>query len=301
MRLYLFSKMKLSRRKHRFHPSLALSPLRYPGGKSWLIPQVEKWLESIGSNGRYRFIEPFAGGANVGLTMLEQGKIGALTIVEIDKRIDAFWKLTLRDPDWLMKAIRAFVPTRENLIQCLSSTPKGYRKLGFQTLLKNRTARAGVIAGRAGILNRGERNRGPFSRWYPDTLIKRIERIKNLRTRITLIEGDGLRLLRCRRNRKNDIYFIDPPYSRSTNGAGRRLYSHYEIAHEELLRASKHLTGQFLLTYDDDRVIEKLAKTHKLSIKKIRMRNSHHATKKELLISDDLDWLSRATKRRHMK
>jgi len=292
--------MKRNDRKRYFHPSQALSPLRYPGGKSWLIPTIEKWLDSIRSDKRYRFIEPFAGGANVGLTMLENGKIAALTTVEIDMRLRAFLKLMLTDPDSLVTAIREFVPTQKNLTQCLSCKPKGYRKLGFQTLVKNRTSRGGVIAARAGMLKQGERNRGPFSRWYPETLIKRIKRIKRVRCKISLVEGDGIRFLCKRRNRKNDIYFIDPPYSFSKNGAGRRLYSHFEVPHKELLKALKQLSGRFLVTYDDDRSIEQLAKTNKLAFKGIRMRNSNYITKKELLISDDLDWLSGRT-RSHRK
>jgi DNA adenine methylase len=233
--------------------------------------------------------------------MLEKGKVGSLTIVELDKRICAFWKLTLKDPDWLIDAIREFVPTKKNLVIGLNSKTKGYRKLGFQTLLMNRTSRAGVIAGRAGILNRGERNRGPFSRWYPETLIKRIQRIKALRSKITFIAGDGLRLLYSRRNRKNDIYFIDPPYSLSQNGAGRRLYSHFDIPHEELLKALRHLAGRYLVTYDANRTVEELAKSHKLTIKRIPMKNSHHTTKTELLISDNLDWVSRHPKTGYRK
>ena len=150
------------------------------------------------------------------------------------------------------------------------------------------------------MLKQGERNRGPFSRWYPETLIKRIKRIKRVRCKISLVEGDGIRFLCKRRNRKNDIYFIDPPYSFSKNGAGRRLYSHFEVPHKELLKALKQLSGRFLVTYDDDRSIEQLAKTNKLAFKGIRMRNSNYITKKELLISDDLDWLSGRT-RSHRK
>jgi len=35
------------------------SPLRYPGGKTWLIPHIRHWLKSTRSE---ILIEPFAGG-----------------------------------------------------------------------------------------------------------------------------------------------------------------------------------------------------------------------------------------------
>ena len=42
------------------------SPFRYPGGKTWLVPRVRQWLASI--ERPHELIEPFAGGAIVGLS-----------------------------------------------------------------------------------------------------------------------------------------------------------------------------------------------------------------------------------------
>ncbi len=42
------------------------SPFRYPGGKTWLIPTVRKWLQQNTKAGL--LIEPFAGGGIVSLT-----------------------------------------------------------------------------------------------------------------------------------------------------------------------------------------------------------------------------------------
>jgi DNA adenine methylase len=44
-----------------------LSPFRYPGGKTWLVPEVRQWLKTSGGEGSI-FVEPFAGGAMAGLT-----------------------------------------------------------------------------------------------------------------------------------------------------------------------------------------------------------------------------------------
>ena len=44
------------------------SPFRYPGGKTWLIPQTSRWLMSLPVKPKL-FIEPFAGGAITGLTV----------------------------------------------------------------------------------------------------------------------------------------------------------------------------------------------------------------------------------------
>src|SRR5712671_8236811 len=44
------------------------SPFRYPGGKTWLVPYVRQWLSSRAPKPE-ELIEPFAGGAIVGLTV----------------------------------------------------------------------------------------------------------------------------------------------------------------------------------------------------------------------------------------
>ena len=44
-----------------------LSPFRYPGGKTWLIPAVRRWLFSLDPKPSL-LVEPFAGGVIVSLT-----------------------------------------------------------------------------------------------------------------------------------------------------------------------------------------------------------------------------------------
>src|SRR3990172_2806502 len=43
------------------------SPFRYPGGKTWLIPIIRKWLKSFDSE-QITLVDAFAGGGIVGLT-----------------------------------------------------------------------------------------------------------------------------------------------------------------------------------------------------------------------------------------
>src|SRR5690606_40499726 len=43
-----------------------ISPFRYPGGKTWLVPVAREWLQMIGRP--KVLLEPFAGGAHTGLT-----------------------------------------------------------------------------------------------------------------------------------------------------------------------------------------------------------------------------------------
>jgi len=68
-----------------------LSPFRYPGGKIWLIPQIYKWMKSLHFTPEV-FIEPFAGGGIVSLTIANENLADHIIMVEIDDDIAAVWK-----------------------------------------------------------------------------------------------------------------------------------------------------------------------------------------------------------------
>ena len=60
-----------------------LSPLRYPGGKSKLIDFI---YERLRKNRMDTFAEVFAGGASLGLSLLDAGKINKLVLNDLDRR-----------------------------------------------------------------------------------------------------------------------------------------------------------------------------------------------------------------------
>ena len=67
-----------------------LSPFRYPGGKTWLVPEVRKWLETKEEKPA-DFIEIFAGGGIVGLTVAAERLAGHVTLIELDPDVSAVW------------------------------------------------------------------------------------------------------------------------------------------------------------------------------------------------------------------
>src|SRR5437016_2320426 len=60
-----------------------LSPFRYPGGKTWLIPHVRRCLLSR-TPSPSELIEPFAGGAIVGLTAAFERLADSGVLIEKD-------------------------------------------------------------------------------------------------------------------------------------------------------------------------------------------------------------------------
>lgn len=87
-----------------------LSPFRYPGGKTWLIPRTIRWLKSIKKPAD--FIEPFAGGAITSLTVADLRLAEHVTMVEKDDQVAAaWWAIFGGEAEWLANEIITFTWT----------------------------------------------------------------------------------------------------------------------------------------------------------------------------------------------
>lgn len=260
------------------------SPFRYPGGKTWLIPIVRKWLRQYSST-ETMLIEPFAGGGIVSLTAAFEGLSREIIMAELDEEISAVWKTVLgENNEWLANKIYEFELNRQNVIDEFERPNKSVREVAFATILKNRTFHGGIIAKGAGLLKHGENGKGISSRWYPKTLRDRILTIRAVREKISFIEGSAFEVIQQHINDVDCCFFIDPPYT----VAGKRLYTHFEIDHEGLFELVSKIKGHFLMTYDDTKEIKTLADRFNLRYTTIPMKTTHHLRKFELLITDHL-------------
>lgn len=263
------------------------SPFRYPGGKTWLVPLVRRWMDHL-SHKPAVFCEPFCGGASVGLSMLFDGFVDHLVLVELDQDVAAVWQAMLNgDAEALARRIGRFSVTHESVKRVLGAEPRSGLDRAFATIVRNRMQRGGILAPGASLMKNGENGRGLASRWYPATLQKRVRDIARLRDRITFIHGDGLDYLRKHQRRVDWAFLIDPPYT----VAGRRLYVHSNIDHEELFARAAALRGEFLMTYDDAEAIQDLADRYGLDTFRLPMKNTHHRIMYELIVSRDLGWV----------
>lgn len=268
-----------------------LSPFRYPGGKTWLVPRIRQWLRDPPG----RFIEPFAGGGSISLTVAAERLAKRVVMAEIDEQVAAVWKAVFSDCDaeWLINRIITFELTPESLEATLAKAARSNREKAFQTILKNRTYRGGILADGSAPLKHGENGKGIKSRWYAETLKKRIQEINRLKNRIRFVEGDGLRVIKRYAKRVDAAFFIDPPYTAGGKKAGKRLYNYSRLDHEELFGLMASVAGDFLMTYDNAEEVRELAQRHGFDVEPIAMKNSHHAEMSELLIGRDLDWIRR--------
>ena len=275
------------------------SPLRYPGGKTWLIPHVRAWLGSADAGGRNTggrnssgrtlpmLIEPFAGGGIVSLTAVMEGLAERCLMAELDRDVAAFWHAALRFGPALAERVLEFEPERNAIAALGAMRPANVVEHGFRTLVLNRTRRGGILAPGASLARHGENGKGVASRWYPRTIANRLAAIERHASRIAFCEADGVQLLGAFLNGGGDdrVAFIDPPYTAGGKCAGRRLYAHNEIDHERLFAMLADSRIDFLMTYDCAPEIIALVAKHRFHAVQVVMKNTHHAKLRELVIT----------------
>lgn len=264
-----------------------LSPFRYPGGKTWLVPDVREWL-SASKFAPSIFVEPFAGGAMAGLSAATEGLASRVLLGELDSDVAAVWQTIFHaddaDAEWLCRQILGFNVTLENVRAVLCGEPESVCGRAFRTIVKNRMQRGGIMAAGAGLVKAGEAGRGLHSRWYPETLVRRIEVLRSMRDRIAFEQSDAFDLVRRHAGDPDAFFFVDPPYTAGGKKAGKRLYTHNEIDHEGLFTLMASVRGSVMLTYDDAPEVRALAQLHGMWVKPIYMKNTHHEVVRELLV-----------------
>lgn len=263
------------------------SPLRYPGGKTWLVPHIREWLVKTTPD---VLIEPFAGGAIVSLTGVMEGLVPSAVMVEIDRDVAAFWRSAFESGATLSEWIKKFDPTYENLVELVDRIPRTVEEHGFRTLVLNRTRRGGILAPGASFSRKGENGKGVASRWYPETLTSRLSAISEYSDSLMFMEGDGMKILPVLLEGwgRRAAVFLDPPYTAlGGKRAGNRLYQHSEIDHAALFRLLDEHDSNFLMTYDAAPEIVALVKNYDFEAVSLTMKNTHHNRIPELVITSE--------------
>jgi len=136
----------------------------------------------------------------------------------------------------------------------------------------------------AGLIKTGEGGRGIRSRWYPETLVKRIETLRELRARIFFERQDAFEIIQRFSDNPEVFFFIDPPYTVGGKKAGSRLYNHNEIDHGKLFFLMGQVHGSVMMSYDDTPEVRQMANAHGFQVETVPMKNTHHSIIHELLI-----------------
>ena len=226
------------------------------------------------------------------LTAVAEALVVKARFAELDADVATVWNCILsEDGAKLQRRIAEFKIPKNGVIELLEAATKRRNpiKRALSVLIRNRLSHGGIIAPGAGLLREGEAGRGLLSRWYPETLSRRIEAIRLLRGRLLFSHQDGFELLAEYKHWKSAVAFVDPPYVVK----GRRLYQHWSVDHTKLFKLMSEFRGEFLMTYDDAPEIRKLSRDFGFQTCKVAMKTTKHSVKMELLIGRNLEWSSK--------
>lgn len=243
-----------------------VTPLRYPGGKTWLIPYVKNFLK-FHSIQHGTVIEPFAGSASVTIGLLDASLMEKGVICENDPLIIAFWQSVLYHNHEFSEAVSGLEITMDTwcdfkkYLEPDSHLKYSTMDLATAFLFYNRTNYSGVIS--AGPIG-GKRQQSKYSltcRFNKERTIKKIKALEKFNERIDVVFHDGISFIKryenC--NDSEDVFFyIDPPYYK----AGKVLYRNFfkDLDHMELSNVVKSLEYPWLVSYDECNFIYELYK-----------------------------------------
>ena len=230
-----------------------VSPLRYPGGKLKVVDYIKRLMEENDLCGG-TYIEPYAGGANVALSLLLSKYAKRIKINDIDRSIYAFWYSVLKETESLCRMIQDTEVTmetweRQHEVQ-KHKMETDLLELGFSTFFLNRTNRSGILNG--GVIG-GKAQTGKYkidARYNKKDLIERIEIIAAHGNKIELTSMDAVALIK--RYKKTPaaktLCYLDPPYYVK----GKDLYLNYynDNDHREIAEAIMKYKGDWIISYD---------------------------------------------------
>src|ERR1700722_10440198 len=242
--------------KTKRNPMRHHSPLRYPGGKGRLAPFVQTLFERNNlADGHY--VEPYAGGAAVGLSLLFLEYASHIYINDISKPVYFFWKTVLDETDALCRKIRDKKVTPEewrrqrNIL--FHYCDHSLISVAFAMFFLNRTNRSGII--HSGGMIGGNDQTGNWkidARYNKAELIGRIEAIAAYSNRIHVSNRDAEVFLKATVPTlpAKSLVFLDPPYFTQ----GQSLYENHYQPEDHIRLAGvvkKKLHRNWIISYDN--------------------------------------------------
>jgi DNA adenine methylase len=232
------------------------TPLRYPGGKGKLAGYVKRLIKANRLlDGEY--VEPYAGGAAIGLELLFHEYVSRIHINDVSRPVYAFWHSVLFRTEEFCRLLtdtpRTVEAWRRQKAVPGSRGEHDDLTLGFATFFLNRTNRSGILNG--GVIG-GLNQTGQWkidARFNAPELIHRVQSIARMANRISLTGQDALVFLQegVLRWPAKTLIYLDPPYYVK----GREIYYDYykKSDHEMIARfVTENIIKQnWIVSYDN--------------------------------------------------
>lgn len=264
------------------------SPLRYPGGKNKVSRFIQKEIVKANNLEGGVYVEPYAGGASIALSLLIEKKVSKVIINDYDRSIYAFWYSILKKTDLFCEKIEK-TPISINNWKKQKEVQKNKKRaslfdLGFSTFFLNRTNRSGVISGGpiGGLDQKSEWKIN--ARFNKKDLIKRIRLIAKHKAEIEIYNLDAIKLIEKISKDLPDktLIYFDPPYYVK----GQKLYVNHYTHEDHILVANavKDISGpSWVVSYDNVEQINKLYSKYKRRVYDLPYSVINGTTGKEVM------------------
>jgi DNA adenine methylase len=213
---------------------------------------------------RGHYVEPYAGGCGLALSLLYEGCVSDIHINDFDPAIWSFWDSVLNRTEEFVSLIENSPVTieewhRQKENHQITSAEDDALKLGFATFFLNRTNRSGIIKG-AGAIG-GLNQTGNYKidcRFNRQDLVRRVRRVAKYRNRIHLTRLDAICFIQKMGDTlpEDSFYCIDPPYFNKGCSLYTSFYGHEE--HKEVAESVLKLRHPWVVTYDYTDEIKRL-------------------------------------------
>lgn len=239
------------------------TPFRYPGGKARFAPLIAGVIADNNLTGGH-YLEPYAGGAGVALSLLVDGVVEHVHINDADPAIADFWRAATVQSDQLITMVAAepismdaWHHWRGVMLGTIQGTDL---ERGFATLFLNRTNRSGIL--KAGVIG-GKAQAGNYkidARFMREELCSRLERIGANSGGIHVYEEDAHELLmRCHQFLPlKSLVYLDPPYYVKGAGLYRNFYKHADHVRIANLLDSDCFKLPWIVSYDNTEEIKEM-------------------------------------------
>lgn len=233
------------------------TPIRYPGGKTKLYPEIKAILESNDLLG-HPYAELFAGGAGLAIKLLLKGDVSSIVINDYDRAVYCMWDAVVNHAEELCEFIDSAVLDVETWKAMRTvyrnSDDVGDFELGKAAFYLNRTNVSGILSG--GVIG-GLKQAGNYKmgvRFNRETLKKKVMDIAARRGDIEVTRLDAEDFINDRMSDSELFAYLDPPYVQKGPGLYRSAFD--EAKHRSLARKVGDARSKWVVTYDADDLID---------------------------------------------
>ena len=202
--------------------------LRWAGGKTWLVRNLNNYLPKTISN----YYEPFVGGGAVFFNISGYKKA---YLSDLNAELISTYKEVKKNPDNVVKHLKSFSNTKEHYYKIRSSNYTDPAKCAAQFIFLNKTSFNGIYrVNRSGIYN------VPYG-------YKKIDFVNEQRILSLSLALKGAEI-KCQdfetaleKTQKGDFVFLDPPYTVAHENNGFIAYNQNLFSLDDQIRLSNVL------------------------------------------------------------